>query len=97
MDGQLTPLAIPIAEAQRMLGGISRTSVYGLAKGGQLKKIRIGRRGLIVVASINAFVDRLAETPATDPQTPPYTGLVDDDDRTGSGGQAEHVEAVTPS
>jgi hypothetical protein len=66
MDGQLTPLAVPIAEAQRMLGGISRTSVYELAKGGQLKKIRIGRRGLIIVASINALVDRLAETQPSD-------------------------------
>jgi hypothetical protein len=62
MDGQLTPLAVSVAEAQRILGGISRTAVYELARDGQLKKIRIGRRGLITVASISAFVDRLAQT-----------------------------------
>jgi hypothetical protein len=62
MNSQLTPLAVPIAEAQRMLGGISRTAVYELARNDRLKKIRIGRRGLIVVASINALVTHLADT-----------------------------------
>jgi hypothetical protein len=45
-----------------MLGGISRTAVYELARNGGLKKIRIGRRGLIVVASISALVTHLADT-----------------------------------
>jgi hypothetical protein len=66
MDGQLTPLAVPIPGAQYMLGGISRTAVYELARNGRLKKIRIGRRGLITVASIKALIDRLAETQAGD-------------------------------
>ena len=64
MDGQLAPLAVAIAETQRLLGGISRTSVYELVRDRQLKKIKIGRRGLITVASINALVDRLAEAQA---------------------------------
>jgi len=42
-----------------MLGGISRTSVYELVKSGQLQKIRIGKRSLMTVASINALVHRL--------------------------------------
>ena len=60
MDDQPPPLAVPIAGTQRMLGGISRTSVYELFKSGQLQKIRIGKRALVTVASINALVDRLA-------------------------------------
>jgi helix-turn-helix protein len=66
MDWQLAPLAVPIVETQRLLGGISRTSVYELVKSGQLKKIKIGRRGLITVASLNALVDRLSEAQARD-------------------------------
>ncbi|WP_448398975.1 helix-turn-helix domain-containing protein [Mycolicibacterium pulveris] len=58
------PLVLPIAEAQRVLGGISRTAIYRLAGEGRLKKIRIGRRGLITMASIKALVDQLAEAPA---------------------------------
>jgi hypothetical protein len=66
MDGRLAPLAVPIAETQRLLGGISRTSVYDLVRDGQLTKIKIGRRGLVTVASINALVDRLSEAQARD-------------------------------
>ncbi|MCB0931253.1 MAG: helix-turn-helix domain-containing protein [Mycobacterium sp.] len=50
---------MPISEAAHQLH-ISRTAVYELAKAGRLIKIKIGRKGLITTASIDALVESLA-------------------------------------
>lgn len=65
MDLNYQPLLVPTAEAGGLLR-ISRTAVYGLAKEGKLKKIRIGRRSLITLASIEAFVAQLASSEGVD-------------------------------
>ena len=45
---------------------IGVTSVYALAKSGRLRKVKLGRRGLITQESINALVrDLLADGPSS--------------------------------
>jgi excisionase family DNA binding protein len=42
----------------RRLGGIGRTTVYGLIGAGELKAIKIGRRTLVPESEIRAYIDR---------------------------------------
>jgi len=42
-----------------ILGGISRSRVYELLAAGELEAVKIGSRRLVVVASIDAYVERL--------------------------------------
>jgi hypothetical protein len=53
-------LLLPIPDAQRLLGGISRSHVYELLAAGDLVGVRLGRRRMIVTASCEALVARLA-------------------------------------
>lgn len=48
-------LTVSIAEAQRALG-LSRTTVFQLAAAKRLTRVKVGRRSLITVASIEALV-----------------------------------------
>lgn len=57
------PLCVRVDHAIRMLG-IGKTKLYELIGAGELEMIRIGRRTLIVQASIDSLVERLrSETP----------------------------------
>ena len=51
-----TPLVLSVEEAARLLG-ISRTLAYDLARRGGLPSIRLGRRIVIPVAALIAFLD----------------------------------------
>lgn len=44
---------------------IGKTKLYELLASGDLEAIRIGRRALVLRASIDAFVDRLRSSPLT--------------------------------
>ncbi|MFD0685903.1 helix-turn-helix domain-containing protein [Actinomadura fibrosa] len=44
-------------DAGEALGGISRTTTYGLIKSGELPSVRIGRRRFVAVADLEAFVE----------------------------------------
>ncbi len=61
----LTPLAVSVATAKHMLG-IGHTKLFELLKNNdQLESFLIGRKRLILLASIYAFVERQrAERPA---------------------------------
>ncbi|MEZ5211267.1 MAG: helix-turn-helix domain-containing protein [Gordonia sp. (in: high G+C Gram-positive bacteria)] len=50
---------VPIEETQEQLGGISRTTVYGLVNAKRLEKVNIGRRGFITADSIERYIDGL--------------------------------------
>ena len=52
------PLAVSVNEAARM-AGIGRTSLYSAIQNGQLKTRHFGRRTLIEVDSIRAFLASL--------------------------------------
>lgn len=51
IDTPSDPITVTIAEAQRR-SGIGRTMLYELIKQNELESIRIGRRRLIVFASL---------------------------------------------
>ena len=49
----------PIPDAQEYLGGISRTTLYELAKKGEVTLVNIGRRAFITRASMDAYIESL--------------------------------------
>ena len=57
---QQEQLLVSVPGACSVLGGVSRTTVYHLVNHGQLKKVKIGRRGFITAKSLAAYVDRLS-------------------------------------
>jgi excisionase family DNA binding protein len=52
----MDPIAISVEEARKSLG-IGRTKLYELVGQGRLKALKIGRRTLILVASIHALIN----------------------------------------
>jgi len=52
----IEPIAVPINDACRVLS-IGRTKLYHLAAAGELPLVKIGRRTLVPVAALRAFVD----------------------------------------
>ena len=57
----MEPFLVSIVEAGRMLG-LGRTKIYDLVKQGELEVVSIGRRRLVSVASVKAFVARLNDS-----------------------------------
>jgi excisionase family DNA binding protein len=55
-------VALTVRSALAVLG-IGKTKLYELLASGELEAIRIGRRTLILQASIEAFIERLHELP----------------------------------
>ena len=53
----MTPITLSISSTAMILG-IGRSSTYGLINTGNLKTIKIGRRRLVTVDSLRAFVGR---------------------------------------
>jgi excisionase family DNA binding protein len=61
-DQTLFPKALPVTisvEEAAVLLGVGRTVAYGLVLGGQLRSVKIGRRRLVIRASIEEYVARL--------------------------------------
>lgn len=56
-----TQLLTPIPGTQERLGGISRTTVYELAKRGDIHLVNIGRRAFITTQSLEEYVARLSK------------------------------------
>jgi excisionase family DNA binding protein len=52
------PVTISVEEAAMLLG-IGRTVTYRLVLGGELRSVKIGRRRLVVRASVEEYVARL--------------------------------------
>ena len=50
----------PLAEAQDQLGGIGRTTLYQLAKSGQLQLVKIGARTFVTHKSLDSYIETLA-------------------------------------
>jgi excisionase family DNA binding protein len=53
----IAPLLRSIDEAQAVLGGIGRTTLYELIGSGDLKVIKLGRRTFIAQAELERFVE----------------------------------------
>ena len=52
-----------IPDAQIQLGSISRTTLYELAKRGDIAIVNIGRRAFVTRASLDQYVERLSAAP----------------------------------
>jgi excisionase family DNA binding protein len=53
---------IPIRDVADLLGGVSRSHVYELIGSGDLVAVHLGRRRMVVAASVVSYVDRLTGT-----------------------------------
>jgi excisionase family DNA binding protein len=51
------PLAVSVSEALD-LSGLGKTTIYGLLKQNLIESIRVGRRRLIIYASLKAFLEK---------------------------------------
>lgn len=49
---------LPISEAHKGIG-VSRSTLYEMVSRGEIEVVHIGRRALIPVSSLDAFVERL--------------------------------------
>jgi hypothetical protein len=63
----MRPLAIPIRTTRRVIG-IGNTKLWELIGSGALETISIGRRRLVLVASIEQLVDKLRAIEADRPR-----------------------------
>ena len=61
MANELKPVAVPVREACR-IAGIGRSSLYKLMRVGALESIAIGRRRLILLASLEKVLANGANT-----------------------------------
>lgn len=55
----MKPIAIPVREACQV-GGLGRTKLYELVKTGELKTVSVGRRRLVLFASLEALLQPAA-------------------------------------
>ena len=55
--------AYTVEGAGRRLGGIGRTTVYGLIAAGKLEAVKLGSRTLVTAASIEALLASLPRVP----------------------------------
>jgi excisionase family DNA binding protein len=65
----LKPLSVPVRTAANLLG-VGTTTTWNLISTGKLSVIRIGRRTLVTMASLEALVATVA-TPASSPRLEP--------------------------
>jgi excisionase family DNA binding protein len=56
--GESKVLAVRVSRAMEVLG-IGKTKLYDLIADGELETVKVGRRTLIVQASIDAFFERI--------------------------------------
>lgn len=56
-----TALVDTIPGAQARLGGISRSMVYELLAQGEIEGVKVGRRRMVTVDSMVAYVNRLRQ------------------------------------
>lgn len=56
--GESKILAVRVSRAMEVLG-IGKTKIYDLIADGELETVKVGRRTLIVQASIDAFFERI--------------------------------------
>lgn len=60
MTATLNPLTIPIPEACRLIG-IGRSKFYELVASGEIPAVRLGRRTLIPLDALRAFIEAKAK------------------------------------
>ncbi|WP_375250420.1 helix-turn-helix domain-containing protein [Sphingomonas sp.] len=54
----IEPVLVSVDAARAMLGGIGKTNLYAMLSAGDLESVKLGKRRLIRVSSIQALADR---------------------------------------
>ena len=57
-------IAVSVPEAAEALGGVSENTIWNLLREGTLRRLKVGRRTLIPVSSIEEFAGSLPGSPA---------------------------------
>lgn len=57
---QVAPLSVGVEEAGRILG-ISRSATYEIIAEGKINTFKIGRRRLVLMSELKAFIERIAK------------------------------------
>lgn len=60
---QIVPLSVSVEDAARIVG-YSRSGVYELIAAGDLKAFKLGRRRLILMTELKAWIERAAQVGA---------------------------------
>lgn len=60
---QIAPLSVSVEDAARIVG-YSRSGVYELIAAGDLKAFKLGRRRLILMTELKAWIERTAQVGA---------------------------------
>ncbi|WP_223543709.1 helix-turn-helix domain-containing protein [Pseudomonas sp. BF-B-28] len=60
---QIAPLSVSVEDAARIVG-YSRSGVYELIASGDLKAFKLGRRRLILMTELKAWIERAAKNGA---------------------------------
>jgi hypothetical protein len=61
MEDNKTRRVVPKTEARERLGGISLTTLNQLVKNGELISVKIGRRSMVLVSSLDVYLDKITE------------------------------------
>jgi hypothetical protein len=71
--GPISPVAVPVGDAQKILGNKSRSQVYESIGRGELVALKDNSKTLITIASIKAYIARLqpAQIKPPAPRTSP--------------------------
>lgn len=59
----ITPLSVSVEEAARLVGH-SRSGIYEVIAQGELKAFKLGKRRLILMAELKAWIERAAQAGA---------------------------------
>ncbi len=57
-------IAVSVPEAAQALGGVSENTIWNLLRDGTLRRLKVGRRTLIPVSSIEEFAGSPPDRPA---------------------------------
>ena len=61
MMDSFRPALVSVDTARAMLGGIGKTQIYKYLNFGELESVKLGKRRLIRVSSIDALIDKAGE------------------------------------
>ncbi|WP_167146041.1 helix-turn-helix domain-containing protein [Pseudomonas sp. OTU750018] len=60
LQASMNPLSVGVEDAARMIG-VARSMLYELLARGEIESFKLGRRRLILVKNLEAYINRQAE------------------------------------
>lgn len=72
IESDLPPLLVSVKQARRLLGGIGNGLFWKLVKRGEFELVGTERKRWVVVASLNAYVERATTNMASASESPSH-------------------------